>query len=306
MLQEDRKKNNELVSNILEIFFCFSNFSQLHPILISSKIGATTMQIISHENKRYALTIEERERSSKSQKLDSDRGGESMSSMTLDDDEMKFVLFLHRQEKLLYICFYVLLNLAEDLEIETKMVQLGIVKYIMKTLQRSNMFRTWLDELFILLLTFAKKLSLFVENKEKFLEMGIIRVLSDTIHGDGETTRSDVELSIIRLLLNLSFDLECKSQICECGLLQWLVQCLHLEHTQEFAIKCLYNLSVVDEYRSQICYTNAVPIVVEMIIDFEERLVPPEIMALAINLATSQRAIAILCDLDDNGDGMMF
>ena len=193
MLQEDRKKNNELVSNILEIFFCFSNFSQLHPILISSKIGATTMQIISHENKRYALTIEERERSTKSQKLDSDRGGESMSSITLDDDEMKFVLFLHRQEKLLYICFYVLLNLAEDLEIETKMVQLGIVKYIMKTLQRSNMFRTWLDELFILLLTFAKKLSLFVENKEKFLEMGIIRVLSDTIHGDGETTRSDVE-----------------------------------------------------------------------------------------------------------------
>ena len=39
MLQEERKKDNELVSNILEIFFCFSNFTQLHPILINSKIS---------------------------------------------------------------------------------------------------------------------------------------------------------------------------------------------------------------------------------------------------------------------------
>merc|ERR1719333_910240 len=143
--------------------------------------------------------------------------------------------------------------------------------------------------------------------------MGIVQLLADTVsvahsplqsqsqshsdrrrdghrhgHGQPASLRHDVSLSLIRLLFQLSFSAECAQQICDCGLLQWLVQCLHLEHTQEFAIKCLYNLSVVDEHRSQICYTNAVAIVVEMIIDFEERLVPPQLMALAINLATSQ------------------
>ena len=289
MLQEERKKDNELVSNILEIFFCFSNFSQLHPILINSKIGATTMQIISHENKRYELTMNERK------KQDTKDLSESVN---FDETEMKFILFLHRQEKLLYICFYVLLNLAEDLQIETKMVQLGIVKYIMKTLQRVNIFRTWLDELFILLFTFAKKLSLFVENKNKFIEMGIIKVLFNIIN-ETETPRTDVELSIIRLLFNLSFDLKCKQQICECGLLGWLVECLHMEHTQEFAVKCLYNLSIIDEYKSQICYTNAVIIIIEMIIDFQDRLIPSEIISLAINVSTCQRAVDVICNGDD-------
>lgn len=51
IMNEDRKKNAELVSNILEIFFCFSNFTQIHHILIHYKIGATAMQIISHEIK---------------------------------------------------------------------------------------------------------------------------------------------------------------------------------------------------------------------------------------------------------------
>ena len=229
-------------------------------------------------------------------------------SINFDENEMKFILFLHRQEKLLYICFYVLLNLAEDLQIETKMVQLGIVKYIMKTLQRVNIFTTWLDELFILLFTFAKKLSLFVENKNKFIEMGIIEVLFNIVNDsnnsnhslpetDGiKNTRSDLELSIIRLLFNLSFDIRGKQQICECGLLNWFVQCLHQQHTQEFAVKCLYNLSIIDEYKSQICYTETVVIIIEMMIDFQDRLIPSEIIALGINLSTCQRAIDIICD----------
>jgi len=299
MLHEERKKNNELISNILEIFFCFSNFSQLHPILINAKIGATTMQIISHENKRYELAMAER-----STRLDA--------SEKLDDDALAFVLFLHRQEKLLYICFYVLLNLAEDLAIETKMVQLGIVKYAVKTLQRVNVFRTWLDELLILLLTFVKKLALFVENKDKLLELGVVPLLFDIVGqldrdtaendaeaGDSERSRCDVELAVIRLLMNLSFDATCKQQICEHGLLRWLVECLHLEHTQELAVKCLYNLSIVDEFKSQICYTSAVGVVIEMIIDFQERLLPKHIMALAVNLSACQRAVDLILEHTD-------
>ncbi len=55
ILQEDRKKNVELVTNILEIFFSFSNYSQLHSILVYHKIGATSMQVISQEIKFSTL-----------------------------------------------------------------------------------------------------------------------------------------------------------------------------------------------------------------------------------------------------------
>lgn len=51
ILQEDMKKQVELTSNIVEIFFCFSNFSDLHEILIKSKIGGMSMQIIRNEIK---------------------------------------------------------------------------------------------------------------------------------------------------------------------------------------------------------------------------------------------------------------
>ena len=46
VLGEDRKKSTELSTNILEIFFIFSQYSQLHPILLQNKIGDTTMRII--------------------------------------------------------------------------------------------------------------------------------------------------------------------------------------------------------------------------------------------------------------------
>ena len=42
VLAEDRKKSVELSTNILEIFFCFSSFRQLHPILLQNKIGMLT------------------------------------------------------------------------------------------------------------------------------------------------------------------------------------------------------------------------------------------------------------------------
>ncbi len=155
------------------------------------------------------------------------------------------------------------------MQIEIKMVQLGITKYIIKTLKRKNIFKTWLDELIILLLTFAKKLSLFIKNKNKLIEMGIVNILFNIVNNNKDCIqRPDVELAVIRLLFNLSFDMKCKQQICDSGLLLWLNKCLHMEHTQEFAVKCLYNLSIIDEFKSKICYTNSVIIIIEMIIDY--------------------------------------
>jgi len=57
------------------------------------------------------------------------------------------------------VSYYLLLNLSEDLKVELKMRNKGITKLLVKTLDRENV------ELLILVISFLKKLSIFVENK---------------------------------------------------------------------------------------------------------------------------------------------
>ena len=59
----------------------------------------------------------------------------------------------------LSVSYYLLLNLSEDLKVELKMRNKGIVRLLVKTLDRDNV------ELIILVISFLKKLSIFVENK---------------------------------------------------------------------------------------------------------------------------------------------
>ena len=61
------------------------------------------------------------------------------------------------------VAFYLLLNLAEDLKVEMKMRNKSIVKMLVETLDRDNF------ELLILVTSFLKKLSIFIENKQEMV-----------------------------------------------------------------------------------------------------------------------------------------
>ena len=58
------------------------------------------------------------------------------------------------------MAFYLLLNLAEDLKVEMKMKNKGVINLLVTALDRNNF------ELLILVVSFLKKLSIFVENKQ--------------------------------------------------------------------------------------------------------------------------------------------
>lgn len=66
------------------------------------------------------------------------------------------VLFLPADES---VALYLLLNLAEDTRTELKMRNKNIVHMLVKALDRDNF------ELLILVVSFLKKLSIFMENK---------------------------------------------------------------------------------------------------------------------------------------------
>ena len=53
VLREEWKVSIELCTNIIYVFFCFSTFTQFHPIIARYKIGSLLMEIIDYEIKRY-------------------------------------------------------------------------------------------------------------------------------------------------------------------------------------------------------------------------------------------------------------
>ena len=56
-LKEEYKKNMDLTINIMHIFFSFSTFSQMHPVLVNYRIGDVCMRVMDLEKKRYAMRI---------------------------------------------------------------------------------------------------------------------------------------------------------------------------------------------------------------------------------------------------------
>lgn len=58
---------------------------------------------------------------------------------------------------------YLLLNLSEDTKVEAKMVNKKIISHLMKLLNREN------SDLLILVVSFLKKLSIFIENKNEMV-----------------------------------------------------------------------------------------------------------------------------------------
>ena len=53
VLREEWRSSIDLTTNIIYIFFCFSTFSQFHPIIIHHKVGSQVMDILQYEVNRY-------------------------------------------------------------------------------------------------------------------------------------------------------------------------------------------------------------------------------------------------------------
>ena len=86
--------------------------------------------------------------------------GKSSGKAQYEKARKKYQQVIKKQETLLRVTLYLLLNLAEDLAVELKMRNRGIVPMLLTLLDRKT------PELVIMAVTFLKKLSVFVENKD--------------------------------------------------------------------------------------------------------------------------------------------
>jgi hypothetical protein len=222
-LREDGRKSVDLATNIVSVFFALSNYSAFHHIVIENQLGDMTMRIVDLEVKRAEDRLESLH----------EHGPPDEFSLRRHDAATR------KQDRLFYVCFYLLLNISEDPAVERKMKKRNIVTYLCKMLERRSV------DLLVLCVTFLKKLSIYGENVQKMTELNAVARLATFVPGD------DVLLLVtLRLLLNLSFDDAARAQMQDAGLIPPLVRLMRHPHFQHVSMAILYHLSVDDERKA--------------------------------------------------------
>ncbi|XP_026469279.1 kinesin-associated protein 3-like [Ctenocephalides felis] len=205
-----------------------------------------------------------------------------------DFDKMKrqFKSLTRKQEQLLRIAFYLLINIAEDVKVEEKMRKKNIVGLLVKTLERNNF------ELLILIVTFLKKLSIVADNKDDMSELNIIEKLPRLLLSSNQ----DLVHVSLKLLYNLSFDSKLRLKMIRVGFLPKLVSLLSDDKHYNIVIKILYHLSIDDKVKSMFTYTDCVTLVTDMLLLCMEKTVDMDLIALCINLAVNKRNAQLMVE----------
>uniref|UniRef100_A0A8C2I5K8 Kinesin-associated protein 3a n=1 Tax=Cyprinus carpio TaxID=7962 RepID=A0A8C2I5K8_CYPCA len=274
VLREDWKQSVDLATTIIYVFFCFSSFSQFHGLITHYKIGVLCMSIIEHELKRYDLWQDELLKKKKNLKKEYEKALK------------KYHGLLTKQEQLLRVALYLLLNLSEDTRTELKMRNKNIVHLLVKTLDRDS------EELLVLVVSFLKKLSIFLENKNDMAEIDTVEKLAKLVPCEHE----DLLNVTLRLLLNLSFDTGLRSKMVQADLLPKLTSLLGDEAQRQIAMCILYHISMDDRFKSMFAYTDCIPQVMKMLFDCGDERIDAELISFCINLAANKRNAQIMCE----------
>ncbi|KAI9145980.1 kinesin-associated protein-domain-containing protein [Paraphysoderma sedebokerense] len=277
VLREDAKRSIELTTNIIYIYFCLSNFSQFHPFITSNKVGDMCFKILEQESSRTQLLKEEELKVA------------DKTTKEAEYEIRKLRMVVAKQDQLLLGTVHLLLNLADDLSIEIKMVKRDIVNHLIALLDRDNY------ELGLLATKFMKKLSVFSENKNAILN-NVAQVMS-SLSRYINPSRDELYKTTLGLLLNLSHDADFRGHMVKSGLATKLIdslqddKCICLE-----LLSLLYNLSVDDRTKAMFSYTDAIPLVLKMLLEDRNEKVSKELAALAVNLCTNVHNAEVLCD----------
>ncbi|XP_031627666.1 kinesin-associated protein 3 isoform X2 [Contarinia nasturtii] len=195
-------------------------------------------------------------------------------------------VFAKKQEQLIRVAFYLLLNIAENTAFEEKMCRKSIIRMLVKTLDRQSV------ELLMLVVTFLKKLSIIRDNKDEMNRMDIVTKFPRIL----QSTDTELLHVTLRLIFNLSFDASLRSQMIRIGLLPKMVTFLSDEKHHEISAKILYHFSVDDKVKSMFTYTEAVPLAIDMLLLNLNPKVDMDLSALCINLALNKRNATLMVE----------
>ncbi|XP_011705849.1 PREDICTED: kinesin-associated protein 3 isoform X2 [Wasmannia auropunctata] len=207
----------------------------------------------------------------------------------LEKSRKKFKSLTKKQEQLLRVAFYLLLNIAENaMEVERKMRKKNVIGMLIKTLDRTNI------DLLILVVTFLKKLSIFRENKDLMAEENIVDKLPRLL----QNNNADLVLSTLKLLFNLSFDAKLRARMIRVGMLPKWIKLLSQADikNKNTIVGLLYHASMDDKVKAMFTNTDCIPMVTNMILNSEDEHVRSELIALGINLAINNKNAQLMVE----------
>ena len=109
---------------------------EMHGLMANHRIGMLTMKIVDYEVKRYDHREDERKAREEEYKAiieEAKIAGDEQAAMhrvkrLRENAEVKQKLYTKKQEKMLFVAFYILMNLAEDIQVEKKMLNKGLLQ----------------------------------------------------------------------------------------------------------------------------------------------------------------------------------
>mmetsp|Transcript_33441 Transcript_33441/g.72987 ORF Transcript_33441/g.72987 Transcript_33441/m.72987 type:complete len:453 (-) Transcript_33441:38-1396(-) len=105
--------------------------------------------------------------------------------------------------------------------------------------------------------------------------------------------------AVLRLLLNLSFDVAMREEMVKNGLIQKVVELMRNPLFRNVSMALLYHISMDDKCKSMFTYTGVIPWILENILVVEDLHSAPELISLAVNLTQNVRNAEVMCE----GDG---
>lgn len=263
------------------------NWASYHGSMSSSLVKAHTMNNSYHEqlNKETTASNDSLNKEILSPAQESEKPDPKKQKDDYDKINKQFKIFAKKQEQLLRVAFYLLLNIAENVKLEEKMRKKNIVKMLLKALERQNF------DLLVLVVTFLKKLSIVRDNKDEMYELNIVEKLPRLLQ-----SQKDLVQVTLKLLFNLSFDARLRAKMIRVGFLPKLVTFLSDDKHHEIVTKILYHMSLDDKIKSMFTYTDCIPVVTDMLLLNLNQKSDPDLIALGINLALNKRNAAMMIE----------
>ncbi|CAG5021715.1 unnamed protein product [Parnassius apollo] len=208
-----------------------------------------------------------------------------------DEEQMKRKLktLSKRQEQLLRVAFYMLLNIADNIKVEEKMHKKDIVGLLIGAMERHSNI-----DLLILIVSFLQKLSIFIENKNAMASKGIVEKLAPLL----DSPNADLVNVTLKLLFNLTFDTKLRNKMVKINLLPKFIQFTSDDKHINLAMKILYHLSMDDRVKLMFTQSDCVKLLTDMLllnVNSESSIdsgpgTTDVLLAVCVNLAWNERA----------------
>lgn len=258
IFREENRKSNDVSSLILAFFCSISFFKEFHSIITDNKVGITSIDLINllfeKESTLYQqLKINDQQANkldnqdeNKSDKLDS----ESVNINQLMISRKKFEIFQRKNNRLLQLSFFLLLNLSSDTKTEYKIFNKNIITHLINSLKRPNLNL----EMQLIILTFLQRLSIKLECKNQMISLGIVPIIYALLNNivNQVSYYSILTNPLFKLIFNLSFDLKCRTQMIKQGYIHKLIQILIKSRfkNEKLLISIFYQFTLEKKYRN--------------------------------------------------------